>query len=88
MEFQGVMESIGKAVDVAGVVAIVVGIAVASVIAAGALVRRNPGAEDIYHQYRRWLGRSILLGWNFSWPPTSSARSPSHPPSDRSACWR
>lgn len=62
MEFQEVMESVGKAVDVAGVVAIVLGIAVSSVIAAVALLQRGPEQTDIYHRYRRWLGRSILLG--------------------------
>jgi uncharacterized membrane protein len=62
VEFQGAMESVGKAVDIAGVVAIVVGIAVASLVAAGALLRRAPEQGDIYHQYRRRLGRSILLG--------------------------
>ena len=62
MEFQEVMETVGKAVDVAGVVAIVLGIAVSSIIAAGALLRRDPEQGDIYHRYRRWLGRSILLG--------------------------
>lgn len=62
MEFQEAMEAAGKAVDIAGVVAIVVGIVVASIIAAGALLRGGPGREEVYHQYRRRLGRSILLG--------------------------
>ncbi|HRO31436.1 MULTISPECIES: DUF1622 domain-containing protein [Micrococcaceae] len=62
MEFQGAMEAVGKAVDIAGVVAIVVGIAVASFIAAGALLGKGPDRTDVYHQYRRRLGRSILLG--------------------------
>lgn len=62
MDFQGSMETVGKAVDIAGVAAIVVGIAAATLIAAWTLVRRGPGREGIYHRYRRWLGRSILLG--------------------------
>lgn len=62
MEFQGAMETVGKAVDIAGVVAIVLGIAVASAVAAGAWLRGGPARDDIYHRYRRWLGRSILLG--------------------------
>ncbi|MGD6978657.1 MULTISPECIES: DUF1622 domain-containing protein [Citricoccus] len=62
MEFQGAMEAVGKAVDITGVVAIVVGIAVASSIAAGALLGKGPDRTDVYHQYRRRLGRSILLG--------------------------
>ncbi|WP_026549847.1 DUF1622 domain-containing protein [Arthrobacter sp. Br18] len=61
MEFQEVMEGIGKAVDAAGVVAIVIGAAVASLLAGRALLRRRPGNE-VYGQYRRRLGRSILLG--------------------------
>lgn len=62
MEFQGAMEAVGKAVDVAGVVAIVLGLAAASVIAAAALLRGGPARADVYHEYRRRLGRSILLG--------------------------
>jgi uncharacterized membrane protein len=62
VEFQEAMETVGKAVDIAGVVAIVVGITVASFVAAGELLRRRPERGDIYHRYRRWLGRSILLG--------------------------
>jgi uncharacterized membrane protein len=62
VEFQDAMETVGKAVDIAGVVAIVVGIAVASLVAAGALLRRRPEQGEIYHRYRRGLGRSILLG--------------------------
>nr|WP_231587540.1 DUF1622 domain-containing protein [Corynebacterium comes] len=55
------METTGKIVDVAGVVAIVLGIVVASLIAGGALLRRRRD-QDIYHRYRQRLGRSILLG--------------------------
>ncbi|MBG6184361.1 putative membrane protein [Arthrobacter sp. CAN_A214] len=61
MEFQEVMEGFGKAVDAAGVVAIVIGAAVATLLAAMALLRRGAG-NDVYEQYRRRLGRSILLG--------------------------
>lgn len=60
MEFQQIMETVGKAVDAAGVAAIVLGATVATVIAASALLRRAD--EDIYRRYRRSLGRSILLG--------------------------
>lgn len=61
MEFQEIMEGFGKAVDAAGVLAIVIGAAVATLFAAKALLRR--GADnDVYEQYRRRLGRSILLG--------------------------
>ena len=61
MSFQEAMETTGKIVDVAGVAAIVVGILAASLIAAGAMLRRRRD-HDIYHRYRQRLGRSILLG--------------------------
>jgi uncharacterized membrane protein len=60
MEFQEIMEGFGRAVDAAGVAAIVVGAAAASLLAATAVLRR-PGNE-VYETYRRRLGRSILLG--------------------------
>ncbi|GGG72488.1 hypothetical protein GCM10011374_41530 [Kocuria dechangensis] len=61
MGFLEILESIGKAVDVAGVAAIVLGATLATLIAADALLRT--GARDgVYHRYRRGLGRSILLG--------------------------
>lgn len=57
------MEGIGKAVDAAGVAAIVIGIVVASLIAARALLRhRQTESPNTYETYRRRLGRSILLG--------------------------
>lgn len=63
MEFQEVMEWTGKAVDAAGVAAIVIGIVVASLIAASALLRqRKADGHKTYETYRRRLGRSILLG--------------------------
>ncbi len=62
MEFQETMDAVGKAMDVAGVAAIVVGVAVATLVAAASLLRRGPERGDIYHRYRRGLGRSILLG--------------------------
>lgn len=60
MMFQESMEMVGKVVDAAGVVAIVLGVLAATLIAAGALLRRAD--NDVYHRYRRLLGRSILLG--------------------------
>ncbi|MCW2131247.1 DUF1622 domain-containing protein [Arthrobacter sp. VKM Ac-2550] len=60
MEFQQVMETAGKAVDAAGVVAIVLGAAVSTGLAAADWFR---GARHtVYETYRRRLGRSILLG--------------------------
>ena len=55
------MEGVGKAVDAAGVSAIVIGAVIATLIAAAALVRRRT-EDGIYHRYRQRLGRSILLG--------------------------
>lgn len=62
--FQEAMETTGKVVDVAGVSAIVIGIALATVLAGVALLRnrRHGRDEDVYHRYRQRLGRSILLG--------------------------
>ena len=59
MDFQELIEGVGKAVDAAGVAAIVIGAAVASVLALGRLLRRGP---SVYSRYRRSLGRAILLG--------------------------
>jgi uncharacterized membrane protein len=55
------METVGKAVDAAGVVAIVLGALIATLIAAAALLRQGNN-DSIYHTYRKRLGRSILLG--------------------------
>lgn len=59
MDFQGIIETVGQTVDMAGVVAIVVGAALATVFAIGRLLRSEP---DTYSRFRRFLGRSILLG--------------------------
>jgi uncharacterized membrane protein len=59
MDFLETMETVGKAVDAAGVIAIVIGATVSTVLASGALLRRR---ADTYETYRRRLGRSILLG--------------------------
>ncbi|WP_082471364.1 DUF1622 domain-containing protein [Arthrobacter sp. Leaf234] len=61
MSFQHLMESVGKTVDAAGVIAIVLGAVVATLIAAAAILRRED-ADRTYHTYRKRLGRSILLG--------------------------
>ncbi|MGC5075807.1 DUF1622 domain-containing protein [Agrococcus sp. DT81.2] len=61
MPVQEIIETAGRVVDLAGVLAIVAGAAVATVIAAGALIRRRD-KDGVYHRYRRSLGRSILLG--------------------------
>ncbi|WP_261166802.1 DUF1622 domain-containing protein [Microbacterium sp. Marseille-Q6965] len=59
MDFQSIIETVGKAVDAAGVVAIVVGAALATIFAVRSLRRSEAG---VYSRFRRFLGRSILLG--------------------------
>lgn len=59
MNFQGPIEAVADLIDALGVVAIVVGIVTAAVIAGWRLLSREP---DVYHRFRRFLGRSILLG--------------------------
>lgn len=58
MEFQQIIELVGEIVDGAGVAAIVIGAVVSTVIAVGHVLQKRP----VYSAYRRWLGRSILLG--------------------------
>ena len=53
------MDLAGRIIDGAGVVAVVVGVAVASIFAVARLARRE---TPVYRPYRRFLGRSILLG--------------------------
>ncbi|MDI2098042.1 DUF1622 domain-containing protein [Ruicaihuangia caeni] len=59
MSFQELIDAVGRAIDAAGVAAIVVGAVAASLFAFGRLVRRE---QSIYSRYRRSLGRAILLG--------------------------
>lgn len=54
------MENIGKAVDVAGVIAIIVGVAISTASYLRAVSEREDA--NAYGSYRRSLGRSILLG--------------------------
>ena len=58
MVFKDVVETVGKTVDLAGVVAIVAGILWATALS----VRRWPGDDDEFRRYRQRLGRAILLG--------------------------
>jgi uncharacterized membrane protein len=63
MVLDEVLTAVGKTVDVAGILIIVVGAAAASVqYARGA---RRGGSPDAYSLYRRSLGRAILLGLEF-----------------------
>lgn len=59
MEFGVIIEAVGEAVDVLGVVAIVVGVVYAIVDAALRGLRR---ISPVYTRFRRVLGRAILLG--------------------------
>lgn len=53
------MELVGQVIDAAGVAAIVIGAVAATIMAGRGLLRREPG---VYKEFRRFLGRSILLG--------------------------
>ncbi|GAB2528588.1 DUF1622 domain-containing protein [Paramicrobacterium agarici] len=59
MDFQEAIESAGRVVDAAGVFAVVIGALLAAIFAATRLIRHQ---SDVYRQFRRFLGRSILLG--------------------------
>ena len=59
MDFQEIVEAFGRGVDAAGVAAIVVGAIAAVLVAATHVLRREP---NTYRRFRRFLGRSILLG--------------------------
>lgn len=62
MSFQEAMELVGKIMDASGVVAIVIGVVVATLLAAYALLGRIGSGREVYTTYRRRLGHSILLG--------------------------
>jgi uncharacterized membrane protein len=59
MTFDEAVTHVGRVIDAAGVVAIAVGAVVATAVAVVRLRRKQPNA---YTLFRRWLGRSILLG--------------------------
>lgn len=64
MEFTGIMEATGTAIDAAGVAIIVAG----AVLGSGLFVRdlrRHGDVDDSYRGFRRRLGRAILLGLEF-----------------------
>ena len=62
MDFQDWVEAVGKVMDAAGTTVIVVGAVAAGVSAGRGLARRD---ADVYRDFRRFLGRSILLGLEF-----------------------
>lgn len=59
MEFQDTIEKVGKVIDSVGVAIIVVGAIMAAVIALRGLAAHR---VDVYADFRKFLGRSILLG--------------------------
>ncbi len=59
MDFQEWVETAGRVVDGAGVVAVVLGAVLATVFAVSRLLQRQ---SEVYGRFRRFLGRSILLG--------------------------
>ncbi len=63
MTLNEAVEGVGKGVDVAGILIIVGGAAVASVLFLGG--SRAGRLSDAYVPYRRSLGRAILLGLEF-----------------------
>ena len=59
MDFQDWVELTGKTMDAAGTIVIVVGAVAAALSAGRGLARHQP---NVYRDFRRFLGRSILLG--------------------------
>lgn len=64
MQYKDVVESVGKAIDLAGVAVIVVAVAAATVLYIVQLGRRGDSLEA-FRRYRRRVGRGILLGLEF-----------------------
>lgn len=66
MDFQHIIETVGRFLDFAGVAVMVVGAVVSLPMAARGFQPRHrpPGSEplSVYRSYRQLLGRSILLG--------------------------
>ena len=64
MEFEGLVEDLGRLLEGVGVAIIVVGAAIATIAFARSL-REAGSIEGPYRSYRRSLARSILLGLEF-----------------------
>lgn len=64
MGFEAFVEQVGRAVEIAGIGAIVVGSVVATVLALRRY-RRGVRGKEGYRHYRRGIGRAILLGLEF-----------------------
>jgi uncharacterized membrane protein len=59
MDFRELIETAGRIIDAAGVAAMVIGAVLAAMFAVPKLLGRKAG---VYEEFRRFLGRSILLG--------------------------
>jgi uncharacterized membrane protein len=59
MTFNQIIETIGRGIDVAGVMAIAGGIGLTVLLAAGRFRQREP---HVYRRFRQEVGRAILLG--------------------------
>jgi uncharacterized membrane protein len=59
MDFRELIETAGRIIDAAGVAAMVIGALLAAMFAVPKLLGRKAG---VYEEFRRFLGRSILLG--------------------------
>src|SRR4051812_353943 len=59
MDFQDTIEKVGKVIDSVGVAIIVIGAILAATMALRGLAARE---VDVYADFRKYLGRSILLG--------------------------
>ncbi|GLB66629.1 DUF1622 domain-containing protein [Arthrobacter mangrovi] len=59
MDFRELIETAGRVIDAAGVAAMVIGAVLAAAFAVPKLLGRQAG---VYEGFRRFLGRSILLG--------------------------
>ena len=64
MEFNELVETVGKAIDLSGVGVIVVAAVVATARYVAELGRRGDGLRA-YRRYRQRIGRGILLGLEF-----------------------
>lgn len=64
MTFEWFIELVGRAIEIAGIVVIVVGSAVATA-AAGLRYRRGIRGQEAFRRYRHGVGRAILLGLEF-----------------------
>ena len=65
MDFTGLIEEAGRAIELGGVAIIVIGAAIATVVFLVGVIQRRKPFSAAYRTYRRGLGRAILLGLEF-----------------------